>query len=69
MPSGASTPSPEVYEADWHEHGRAAGPIRNARMIAEGRPDLVIAFPGGRGTADMVSRARKAGIEVREVSA
>lgn len=56
-----------TYEADWKTHGKAAGPIRNQRMLDEGKPDLVIAFPGGRGTADMVRRARAAGIEVREV--
>jgi len=55
------------YSADWEAHGRAAGPIRNQRMIDEGKPDLVIAFPGGRGTADMVRRARAAGVEVIEV--
>jgi hypothetical protein len=33
-------------------------------MIDGGKPDLVITFPGGRGTADMVRRAEKAGIEV-----
>ena len=38
-----------------------------ARMLEEGRPDLVIAFPGGRGTADLVARARRAGVEVMEV--
>src|ERR1700761_8081446 len=42
------------FHADWQTHGRAAGPIRNRRMLEEGAPDLVIAFPGGRGTADMV---------------
>jgi hypothetical protein len=52
------------FRADWHTHGKAAGPIRNQRMIDEGKPDLVIAFPGGRGTADMVRRARAAGLEV-----
>ena len=56
-----------IFEADWQTHGRAAGPIRNQRMIDEGKPDLVVAFPGGRGTADMVSKARAAGIEVLEV--
>lgn len=44
-----------------------AGFRRNQRMIDEGKPDLVVAFPGGKGTADMVARARKAGIEIREV--
>jgi hypothetical protein len=53
-----------TFEADWANKGRAAGPIRNQRMIKEGKPDLVVAFPGGRGTGDMVKRARAAGIEV-----
>ncbi len=55
------------FPADWKTHGKAAGPKRNQRMLDEGKPDLVIAFPGGRGTADMVRRARKAGIPVQEV--
>lgn len=57
----------EVFEADWAAHGKAAGPIRNQKMLDEGKPDLVLAFPGGRGTADMVNRARKAGVNVVEV--
>lgn len=57
----------EVYEAEWEKHGRAAGPIRNQRMLDEGKPDKVLAFPGGTGTADMVRRARAAGIPVIEV--
>ena len=56
------------FKADW-SRGPRAGPERNARMLAEGRPDLVIAFPGGRGTADMIVRARKAGLPVWEVDA
>ena len=56
------------FRADWHKYGKAAGPIRNQRMIDEGRPDLVIAFPGGRGTADMVRRALLAGVRVIEVA-
>ena len=56
-----------IYEADWATHGNAAGPIRNQEMIDEGKPDIVVAFPGGRGTADMVRRAKAAGIEVREI--
>ncbi|HEV7285225.1 MAG TPA: DUF2493 domain-containing protein [Kaistia sp.] len=55
-----------TFPADWNTHGKAAGPIRNQRMIDEGKPDLVIAFPGGRGTADMIRRAKAAGIPVRE---
>lgn len=52
------------YPADWDHHGRAAGFIRNQKMLNEGRPDLVLAFPGGRGTEDMVRRALKAGVKV-----
>ena len=61
--------SHEVYPANWEEFGKRAGLIRNARMLTEGKPERVLAFPGGRGTADMVSRAREAGVEVCEVSA
>ncbi len=56
------------FPADWQRDGKAAGPIRNARMLAEGKPDLVVAFPGGRGTADMVAKARKAGVPVIEAT-
>lgn len=52
------------FAADWYAQGRAAGPIRNQRMLDEGKPDLVVAFPGGRGTADMVNRATRAGVKV-----
>ena len=52
--------------AEWSQHGRAAGPIRNQRMIDEHHPDLVLAFTGGHGTADMVRRARAAGVPVFE---
>lgn len=55
------------FHADWKAHGRAAGPIRNQRMLDEGKPDVIIAFPGGRGTADMVRRAKAAGIPVHVI--
>lgn len=54
----------EVFWADWKTYGKRAGPLRNQRMLLEGKPDGVIAFPGGRGTEDMVRRAEKAGITV-----
>lgn len=54
--------------ADWNKHGRAAGPIRNQEMLNVGLPDVVIAFKGGRGTADMVRRARSAGVRVVEIA-
>ncbi len=52
---------------DGSRYDAKAGPRRNARMIAEGKPDLVVAFPGGDGTADMVRKARAAGIPIRQI--
>lgn len=54
------------FPADWAEHGKAAGPMRNQQMV-DAKPDEVVAFPGGAGTADMVRRAKAAGIRVTEV--
>ena len=58
--------------AQWQRHGRAAGPIRNrellelavARAQALSSPGhsvsvLVVAFPGGAGTASLVQQARR----------
>jgi hypothetical protein len=45
----------------------AAGPRRNQRMLIISKPDLVVAFPGGTGTADMVRRAHKASVTVMEI--
>ena len=45
----------EHFPADWARHGNSAGPIRNGQMLAAGKPELVVAFPGG-GTADIVAR-------------
>ena len=56
----------ETYPADWERYGLRAGGLRNARMLHEGRPDLVIAFPlpNSRGTWNMVKTARDAGVKV-----
>jgi hypothetical protein len=56
------------YPAEWCVYGSSAGPRRNKRMLDE-NPDIeyVIAFPGGRGTANMVKQARGRGIKVLEV--
>lgn len=57
----------QTYAADWKKHGKAAGPIRNREMLDVGRPDLVLAFPGGRGTADMVRQAESRSVPVRKI--
>lgn len=53
-----------VFPANWSAHGKGAGPRRNQAMLDFGKPDAVIAYPGGRGTADMTQRAIEAGVAV-----
>ncbi len=53
--------------AKFQKQGRSAGPIRNQKMIDAWRPDLVVSFPGGSGTADMVKKALAAGITTQRV--
>lgn len=55
---------PTVFQANWKKHGKAAGPIRNANMLRFGMPDVVIAFPGGRGTKDMIMQADSVGVPI-----
>lgn len=57
------------FPALWGQYGNRAGPIRNAQMLREGLPDLVIAFrgPNSRGTQNMINQARKAGIETKVI--
>lgn len=55
----------ETFYANWRKYGRSSGFLRNERMLAEGKPGLVIAFPtGGPGTKDMIHQANRAGIPV-----
>ena len=51
----------EIFEADWETYGPSAGPRRNAEILTW-HPDVLLAFPGGLGTANMVEQARRAGI-------
>ncbi len=52
-----------IRVADWERYGTGAGPRRNQEMV-DAKPDLGIAFPGGAGTLDMLSRLEAAGIPV-----
>lgn len=57
------------FPADWKRFGKSAGPRRNALMLSEGKPDLVLAFIDkplheSRGTRDMVAKAADAGVTV-----
>jgi hypothetical protein len=55
------------FAADWDAYGEAAGPVRNARMLKDVAPDVVVAFPGNRGTQDMLQRAIRAGVKTLEL--
>jgi hypothetical protein len=61
----------EAHAADWEAHGKRAGFIRNAEMVALGA-DLVLAFykqgAGNKGTGHCAKLAEKAGIPVRRVT-
>lgn len=50
------------HPADWAKWGKSAGFIRNDEMAKAA--DALVAFPGGRGTADMVRRAKEKGLLV-----
>lgn len=56
------------FPANWKQYGKRAGYLRNAKMLEEGKPDLVVAFPGGDGTAMMCRIAEKSGVEVMRVT-
>jgi hypothetical protein len=55
------------YPALWNTYGKAAGVIRNQEMLDEEDIDLLVSFPGGKGTADMKKRAKYKGVEIKEV--
>jgi phosphoribosylanthranilate isomerase len=56
-----------TFDADWEQHGKAAGPMRNIQML-EAHPDaVVVAFPGGIGTSNCVKEAIKRNMIVLEV--
>jgi hypothetical protein len=56
-----------AFPAYWSVHGKAAGFRRNEVMLRLGRPELVVAFPGGKGTAHMVGLAKAAELPVMQV--
>lgn len=51
-----------IVAAKWKAHGLSAGPRRNTQMLVMFEPHVVLAFPGGDGTADMVRQAVKHGV-------
>lgn len=65
----------EPYPADWDQFGKAAGAIRNQRMLDEGKPTIVLAFKDAfdwtfkhGGTEDMVKRSKHAQVPTYVIS-
>lgn len=56
----------QLFRARWSVYGLLAGRIRNQQMLVLGKPDIVVAFWNSKstGTADMIARARRAGVSV-----
>lgn len=56
------------FPANWGRYGKKAGYLRNKQMLEEGKPDLVVAFPGGRGTSMMVKLSQDAKVPVKDLT-
>lgn len=55
----------EYFPPEWSTFGRAAGPIRNRKMAEVA--NALVAFPGGSGTANMISLAEEYSLKIRIV--
>ena len=55
----------EKYPADW-SFGPRGGPVRNTRMLREGKPDIIIGYSKdiktSKGTKNMLTQGIKAGV-------
>lgn len=56
-----------TYPANWPLHGALAGRVRNAKMLRDFRPDVLMSFPGGNGTSHMTSITEAAQIPVVKI--
>lgn len=52
----------DTYKPDWDGLGKAAGVLRNNDMLLAENPDLVIVFPGGKGTTHMRGISSEMGV-------
>lgn len=60
--------TPVAYPAFWTQFGASGGPRRTSAMLRAERPDKVIAFPGDKGTLNMIKTAKAMGLKVDEIA-
>ena len=53
------------FPPDWVKHNKAAGFIRNVEMAKYAQ--VLVAFPGGKGTAHMLREAKRLGLVVYDM--
>ncbi len=56
-----------TVHAEWDRHGKSAGPLRNKKMLELYPNATVVAFTGGRGTANCVDIANQMNMLVVKV--
>ena len=56
-----------VFPPAWGKLRKTAGPIRNTWMLKFMKPHLVVAFPGGRGTQNMLTQSEEAGAKIERI--
>jgi hypothetical protein len=52
------------FMADWKQHGKAAGPIRNSLMASEAEALILVWDGQSRGSNDMLNKANAKGLKV-----
>jgi len=52
----------KIFKAEWSLYGRSAGPRRNAEMAKYA--DSLVLFPGGKGSASMLSLAKSNNLQI-----
>lgn len=55
------------YPPNWQLHGKHAERLRSSFMLADSRPDIVLALPGGEDTEELLAQARVRGIQTLSV--
>lgn len=56
-------------EANWDFYDKSAGPTRNYWMTQFCSPELILAFPGNKGTENMVQTGKRLGITTHRIIA